>query len=181
MVERENDEREGGREAEKERERGEMGFQAGGSYNHHPPPAPAPGGGGGGGHDFHMARMQRLSATNPLRLVMDSAIRVASPSPPQPPRRSHPPPQPPRPSPSPSQPPIPTPSPPPQPSPSPPPHISPPPHPPPSSQPRSTPTVMVTPQVSHKDQLFFCFWKPKHRILIAMDFFFFFCLTSNGR
>nr|GMD71859.1 CTL-like protein DDB_G0274487 [Ipomoea batatas] len=39
---------------------------AGGSYNYYPPPAPAPEGGGGGG--FHMGRMQRLSATNPLRL-----------------------------------------------------------------------------------------------------------------
>ncbi|KAL1564373.1 protein PNS1-like isoform X2 [Salvia divinorum] len=33
---------------------------------------------------FHMSRMQTLSATNPLRLVIDNATRVASPSPPPP-------------------------------------------------------------------------------------------------
>ncbi|KAL2478326.1 Plasma-membrane choline transporter family protein [Forsythia ovata] len=31
--------------------------------------------------EFHMSRMQRLSATNPLRLVVENATRVASPSP----------------------------------------------------------------------------------------------------
>ncbi|XP_057807786.1 protein PNS1 [Salvia miltiorrhiza] len=47
---------------------------------------------------FHMSRMQRLSATNPLRLVMDNATRVASPSPARPPPRPSPaqPPPPPR-------------------------------------------------------------------------------------
>lgn len=48
--------------------------------------------------DFHMARMQRLSATNPLRLVIENANRVASPSPAH--SQSHPS----RPSPAPSQP-----------------------------------------------------------------------------
>lgn len=38
----------------------------------------------------HMSRMQRLSATNPLRLVMDNATRVASPSPARPPPRPSP-------------------------------------------------------------------------------------------
>ncbi|GER45359.1 plasma-membrane choline transporter family protein [Striga asiatica] len=49
---------------------------------------------------FSMSRMQRLSATNPLRLVMNNATRVASPSQaPRPPQRSQ---LPPRPSPSPN-------------------------------------------------------------------------------
>ncbi|KAL6493847.1 hypothetical protein OROGR_031756 [Orobanche gracilis] len=43
---------------------------------------------------FHMSRMQRLSSTNPLRLVIDNATRVASPSlarpPPQPASRPSP-------------------------------------------------------------------------------------------
>lgn len=39
--------------------------------------------------EFHMSRMQRLSATNPLRLVVENSTRVASPSPLQ-----HPPPRP---------------------------------------------------------------------------------------
>ncbi|CAH9091955.1 unnamed protein product [Cuscuta europaea] len=116
-------------------EKGEMGFEGKGrSDNHHlPPQHPPP-----ATQDFHMARMQRLSATNPLRLVMDNAVRVASPSPAsQQPRRSHA--QQPRSSPPPplSQPPFTTPSPPP------PPHPSSPP--PPSSQPRSIPTVTVAP------------------------------------
>ncbi|KAL3622560.1 hypothetical protein CASFOL_033971 [Castilleja foliolosa] len=42
--------------------------------------------------DFHMSRNKRLSATNPLRLVINSATRVASPSPAtQPPSRPSPP------------------------------------------------------------------------------------------
>lgn len=45
--------------------------------------------------EFHMARMQRLSATNPLRIVVENATRVASASPVQP--------HPSRPSPAPSQ------------------------------------------------------------------------------
>ncbi|KAL3530341.1 hypothetical protein ACH5RR_009663 [Cinchona calisaya] len=48
--------------------------------------------------EFHMSKMQRLSATNPLRLVIENATRVASPSP----ARAHQPPPPPRPSPAPS-------------------------------------------------------------------------------
>lgn len=48
--------------------------------------------------EFHMSRMQRLSATNPLRLVVENSTRVASPSP-----LRHPPP---RPSPSVSPPPV---------------------------------------------------------------------------
>ncbi|KAL1535084.1 CTL-like protein isoform X2 [Salvia divinorum] len=64
-------------------EKGELNIQKE-SVQTHPPNA------------FHMSRMQRLSATNPLRLVMDNATRVASPSPARPPPRpspSHPPPR----------------------------------------------------------------------------------------
>ncbi|KAH6784853.1 Plasma-membrane choline transporter family protein [Perilla frutescens var. hirtella] len=71
-VEREN----GEREAElKDLEMGEVNIQKE-SVQTHPP------------NEFHMSRMQRLSATNPLRLVMDNATRVASPSPAHPPPRS---------------------------------------------------------------------------------------------
>ncbi|KZV19560.1 hypothetical protein F511_13446 [Dorcoceras hygrometricum] len=53
---------------------------------------------------FHMSRMQRLSNTNPLRLVMENATRVAASSPSQQQPRPPPPPlQQPRPSPSPLQ------------------------------------------------------------------------------
>ncbi|KAI3445067.1 hypothetical protein Pfo_001732 [Paulownia fortunei] len=100
-VEGEKKERKTGKEDEelKDLEKGEMNIGQE-SVQTHPP------------SEFHMSRMQRLSATNPLRLVINNATRVASPSPAQPP---------PRPSPSPAQPP-------PRPSPS------------PLQQPRSTPT-----------------------------------------
>lgn len=87
--EREARERENGpgrREEEelKDLEMGEVNIQKE-SVQTHPP------------NEFHMSRMQRLSATNPLRLVMDNATRVASPTPaqPPPPRSSaaHPPPR----------------------------------------------------------------------------------------
>lgn len=74
-----------------------------------------------GTREFHMSRMQRLSATNPLRLVVENATRVASPSPAY--QTHHPPSA--RPSPSPAQ------------------SIPPRPSPAPSSQPRSTPTPQV--------------------------------------
>lgn len=83
--------------------------------------------------EFHMSRVQRLSATNPLRLVIDNATRVASPSPaqtqPQPHPRSVPPPlqqqQPPSP-------------------------------PPPQSQPRSIPTPQVNSLKNLKSLCFSC-------------------------
>lgn len=96
---------------------------------------------GSDGHgDFHVSRMQRLNPSNPLRIVINSATRVGSPSPPQPVHPAHPshPPHPPHPS-----------------HPPPPPH---PPHPTHRAQPRSTPTQTPTPQVSHdKSALFFFF------------------------
>lgn len=52
--------------------------------------------------EVHMSRMQRLSNSNPLRVVMNNATRFASPSH-QPPRSSQPPSQPPQPSPPPLQ------------------------------------------------------------------------------
>ncbi|PHT48520.1 hypothetical protein CQW23_12728 [Capsicum baccatum] len=48
-------------------------------FHGQPPPPPPPA--ATGGDNFHMSRMQRLSATNPLRLVMNAGTRVASPSP----------------------------------------------------------------------------------------------------
>ncbi|XP_042006923.1 CTL-like protein DDB_G0274487 isoform X1 [Salvia splendens] len=76
----EKSERENG-EREADLEKGELNIQKE-SVQTHPPNA------------FHMSRMQRLSATNPLRLVIDNATRVASPSPARPPPRpSHPPPR----------------------------------------------------------------------------------------
>ncbi|KAA8515626.1 hypothetical protein F0562_018763 [Nyssa sinensis] len=95
VVERENDdvERGGGEEEEgeekedqkedveeKDVEKGEVAFQEQVVQNN--PPG-----------QIHMSRMQRLSTTNPLRLVINGGTRVATPSPSQP-----------RPSPSPSQP-----------------------------------------------------------------------------
>ncbi|VFR02317.1 unnamed protein product [Cuscuta campestris] len=116
------------RKAERERdvEKGEMGL-GGEDRRRHPPPSqlqpPAT------TQDFNVSRMQRLSATNPLRLVMDNAVRVASPSPAQPPRRFHSPAPPPPPL---SQPPFSSPA------------VAPPP---PPSQPRSIPDTTVTPQL----------------------------------
>lgn len=49
------------KETHKDLEKGEMGFEE----HQQPPP-----------RDIHMARMKRLSATNPLRLVIDNATRV---------------------------------------------------------------------------------------------------------
>ncbi|KAL8061968.1 hypothetical protein ABFX02_02G117100 [Erythranthe guttata] len=76
------EERENGRKKEEEElpdlERGERNINGKESVQTHPPTG------------FHMSRMQRLSNTNPLRLVMNNATRVASPSPahhPPPPRR----------------------------------------------------------------------------------------------
>lgn len=63
------------REEERDVEKGEMDSQQRG-FQGQPPPAAAT-----GGEDFYMSRMQRLSATNPLRLVMNAGTRVASPSP----------------------------------------------------------------------------------------------------
>ncbi|XP_062174737.1 protein PNS1 isoform X2 [Alnus glutinosa] len=46
---------------------------------------------GSDGHgDFHVSRMQRLNPSNPLRLVINSATRVGTPSPPQPVRPARP-------------------------------------------------------------------------------------------
>lgn len=70
--------------------------------------------------EFHVARMQRLSATNPLRLVVENATRAASPSPAHSQTHHHNP----RPTPSPA-------------------NSFPRPSPAPSSQPRSTPTSQV--------------------------------------
>lgn len=70
--------------------------------------------------EFHVARMQRLSATNPLRLVVENATRVASPSPARSQTHHHNP----RPTPSPA-------------------NSFPRPSPAPSSHPRSTPTSQV--------------------------------------
>jgi hypothetical protein len=55
----------------KDVEKGEVGFQEEvvGSHGH---------------GDFHVSRMQRLNPSNPLRIVINSATRVGSPSPPQP-------------------------------------------------------------------------------------------------
>lgn len=71
----------GGEEELKDLEKGEVKIDQE-SVQIHPPT------------EFHMSRMQRLSTTNPLRLVINNATRVASPSPSQ---------LPPRPSPSPLQ------------------------------------------------------------------------------
>jgi hypothetical protein len=89
---------------------------------------------GSDGHgDFHVSRMQRLNPSNPLRLVINSATRVGTPSPPQPVRPARParPSQPAHPA-HPSQPAHPA-------------------HPAPvhRAQPRSTPTQTPTPQVSY--------------------------------
>ncbi|XP_076927877.1 protein PNS1-like [Bidens hawaiensis] len=81
--------------------------------------------------DLNMSRMQRLSATNPLRIVMDSATRVPpTPTPNRGPTTHHPPPQP-QPQPQPQPPPPPPPS-----------HPSPPP---PTGNPRSIPTPIPIP------------------------------------
>lgn len=73
-VEREVRERENvEREAAEDLEMGEANIQKEAAVQTNPP------------NSFHMSRMQRLSATNPLRLVMDNATRVASPSPARPP------------------------------------------------------------------------------------------------
>ncbi|KAL0379852.1 UNVERIFIED_CONTAM: protein PNS1 [Sesamum angustifolium] len=79
--EEEEEERRNGKGSDEEElkdlEKGEMNIEDQESVQIHPPT------------EFHMSRMQRLSATNPLRLVMNNATRVASPSPVhQPPRRS---------------------------------------------------------------------------------------------
>ncbi|CAH1440519.1 unnamed protein product [Lactuca virosa] len=102
------------RKTDKDLEKGEVGFEE----HQHPP------------RDVHMSRMQRLSATNPLRLVIDNATRV-------PPTRGptaahhHPPPPPqPQPQPPPTQ-----------------PHHHPSP-PPPTANPRSIPVPIATPQHS---------------------------------
>ncbi|XP_060217398.1 uncharacterized protein LOC132644802 [Lycium barbarum] len=83
VVEEENGEKErtiGGEGEERDVEKGEMGSQ-----QRVPPET--------GSENFHVSRMQRLSATNPLRVVMNSGTRVASPSPYQapapPPHRKH--------------------------------------------------------------------------------------------
>ncbi|KAL0425665.1 UNVERIFIED_CONTAM: hypothetical protein Sradi_1101300 [Sesamum radiatum] len=80
-AEEEEEERRNGKGSDEEElkdlEKGEMNIEDQESVQIHPPT------------EFHMSRMQRLSATNPLRLVMNNATRVASPSPVhQPPRRS---------------------------------------------------------------------------------------------
>ncbi|KAL0429217.1 UNVERIFIED_CONTAM: hypothetical protein Sradi_0547700 [Sesamum radiatum] len=80
-VEEEEKERRNGKGSDEEElkdlEKGEMNIEDQESIQIHPPT------------EFHMSRMQRLSATNPLRLVINNATRVASPSPAhQPPRRS---------------------------------------------------------------------------------------------
>ncbi|KAL2514577.1 Plasma-membrane choline transporter family protein [Forsythia ovata] len=115
--EEEMEEEKGKKEDElKDLEKGEMNIQESAVQNQPP-------------REVHMSRMQRLSNTNPLRLVMNNATRVASPSRQLPrPSASHS--QPPRHSPPPLQ----------QPGPSPPPLHQPRPSPPPLQQPRSTPT-----------------------------------------
>lgn len=71
MVEKEEEERvkenEGKEEGLKDVEKGEMGFES--TQNVAP-------------REFQMSRMQRLSATNPLRLVINGATRVPSVNPP---------------------------------------------------------------------------------------------------
>lgn len=66
----------GGEEKEKEKmkdiEKGEAGVEELGGRNQQQQQQTG---------EFHVARMQRLSATNPLRLVVENATRVASPSP----------------------------------------------------------------------------------------------------
>ncbi|KAJ9558257.1 hypothetical protein OSB04_012871 [Centaurea solstitialis] len=52
------------KETHKDLEKGEMGFEEHHQKQQQPP------------KDMHMSRMQRLSATNPLRLVIDNATRV---------------------------------------------------------------------------------------------------------
>ena len=98
----------------KDVEKGEVGFQEEVVGSH-------------GQGDFHVSRMQRLNPSNPLRIVINSATRVGSPSPPQParPARPAPPARPARP--------------------------APPAHPAHRAQPRSTPTPIQTPtpQVSY--------------------------------
>ncbi|XP_055817913.1 protein PNS1 isoform X2 [Solanum dulcamara] len=81
VAEEENGEKETKIREEEERdvEKGEMDSQQRGFQNQ-PPPEAAPAA-ATGGENFHMERMQRLSATNPLRLVMNAGTRVASPSP----------------------------------------------------------------------------------------------------
>lgn len=79
----------------KDLEKGEMGgFQEQETVQNYPPAA----------GEMHMSRNQRLSATNPLRLVINSNTRVASPSinPHPSHQHHHPHPHPHRPSPSPS-------------------------------------------------------------------------------
>ncbi|CAN4110288.1 unnamed protein product [Withania somnifera] len=93
VVEEENGEKETNTRDEEENrdvEKGEMDSQQRGFQTQRPPPypqQPPP----AYGDNFHLSRMQRLSATNPLRLVMNAGTRVASPSPykapPQPPPR----------------------------------------------------------------------------------------------
>lgn len=88
----ESQEKENKREEVKDLEKGEMNHtRQDSTVEIHPPSG------------FHMSRMQRLSNTNPLRLVMDNATRVAASSPyHQQPRPSPSPLQQPRSSPSPS-------------------------------------------------------------------------------
>ncbi|XP_040992847.1 protein PNS1-like [Juglans microcarpa x Juglans regia] len=74
VEERETDEVEAGEEDEeevKDVEKGDVGSQEElvGSNNH---------------EEFHLSRMQRLNPTNPLRLVINNATRVGTPSPSQP-------------------------------------------------------------------------------------------------
>lgn len=80
VVDEENGEKETKIRDEEERdvEKGDMDSQQRG-FQGQPPPPPPPA--EIGGENFHMSRMQRLSATNPLRLVMNAGTRVASPSP----------------------------------------------------------------------------------------------------
>ncbi|KAK4379728.1 hypothetical protein RND71_001590 [Anisodus tanguticus] len=87
VVEEENGEKETKTQEERDVEKGEMDSQQRGFHSQPPPP-------GSGSENFHMSRMQRLSATNPLRLVMNAGTRVASPSPyhapaPPPPQHQH--------------------------------------------------------------------------------------------
>lgn len=159
VVEEENGEKETNiRDEEENRdvEKGEMDSQQRGFQTQPPPtypqqPPPQTAAAATDSDNLHVSRMQRLSATNPLRLVMNAGTRVASPSPyhtpPAPPprhqRRSFPNPFHHRPSPAPAPAPAPAPSqygPPPIPVPAPAQHF-PPPAP---SQARSTPTI--TPQ-----------------------------------
>ncbi|OIT37687.1 PREDICTED: CTL-like protein DDB_G0274487 [Nicotiana attenuata] len=83
VVEEENGEKETKiREEERDVEKGEMGSQQRGFQTQRPPPYQQPPPPATGSDNFNMSRMQRLSATNPLRLVMNAGTRVASPSPP---------------------------------------------------------------------------------------------------